>query len=66
MRAEIRGDMKNDLNAQDCPGGIDQKDQKECLDEIKNEDGKHPLDTIGRLVACRTSDLCKSTAIPNH
>jgi hypothetical protein len=52
-------DTRDDLNAKDCPGGIDQKELKECLEETSNSDCKNPFDEAGRLAACRTSDLCR-------
>jgi hypothetical protein len=63
---EIRGDMRDDLKASECPYGIDQKELNECLEEIRNESCNNPIDTISRLAACRTSDLCQKTAEPNR
>jgi hypothetical protein len=64
--AEVKKDKVEGLNASECPGGIDQKELGECLEEIRNEDCNNPLDTIGRLAACRTSDMCKATTAPNR
>lgn len=62
-----RGDLvakgRDELRAAECPGGIVQKELRECLEEIRNEDCNNPLDTLGRLAACRSSDLCKATGI---
>jgi len=55
---KLRADMKNDLNVQDCPRGIDQKELDECLSEIRNESCNNPIDKLERLAACSTSDLC--------
>lgn len=63
---KLKNDMRDDLNAKDCPRGIDQKELNECLVEIKNEDCNNPIDMIGRLAACRTSDLCLKTDLPNR
>ncbi len=63
---EIRNDMRDDLNSTDCPYGVDQKELNECLDSIKNESCGNPLETISRLAACRTSDMCLRTAAPNR
>jgi hypothetical protein len=63
---KLRGDMKDDLNANDCPRGIDQKELNECLEEIRNEKCGNPIDTISRLAACRTSDMCLKTDTPNR
>ncbi len=58
--SETKRDFADDLNAEECPAGIDQKELDECLQEIKNEDCGNPFDTLGRLAACRTSDLCRN------
>jgi hypothetical protein len=63
---KLKNDMRDDLSAKDCPRGIDQKELNECLDEIKNENCNNPIDMIGRLAACRTSDLCLKTDAPNR
>jgi hypothetical protein len=63
---EIQKDMQDDLNAKDCPGGIDQKELSQCLDSIKKESCGNPLETINRLAACRTSDMCLKTRGPNR
>lgn len=63
---KVKGDMRDDLSAKDCPRGIDQKELNECLEEIKNENCNNPIDMIGRLAACRTSDLCLSSDMPNR
>lgn len=57
---KLRTDMRDDLGAKECPAGIDQKELDECLTEINNNDCNNPLDSIGRLAACRSSDLCKN------
>jgi Family of unknown function (DUF6184) len=58
---KLSEDRKDDLNMDDCPRGVSQKELSECLAEIKNEDCNNPLDSLGRLAACRSSDLCMST-----
>lgn len=63
---KLKADMKEDLSAEECPRGIDQKELDECLQAIRNEDCKNPIDTISRLGACRTSDLCLKTSAPNR
>ena len=62
----LRIDMKDDLNASDCPQGVDQKELEGCLAEIKSESCNNPIDKIERLAACRTSDLCLKTRAPNR
>lgn len=63
---KVRTDMKEDLNAKECPHGIDEKELNECLEAIQKEDCNNPIDIIGRLAACRTGDLCLKTSAPNH
>ncbi len=63
---KLKADMRSDLNVNECPVGIDAKELNECLDAIRKEDCNNPLDTIGRLAACRTSDLCLKTTAPNR
>ncbi|WP_437737514.1 DUF6184 family natural product biosynthesis lipoprotein [Sorangium sp. So ce1335] len=59
--ARIRAEWREDLNLADCPGGVDAKELNECLEEIRNDDCGNPFDTLGRIAACRSSDLCKAT-----
>jgi hypothetical protein len=64
--SEIQKDMQDDLNAKDCPAGIDQKELNHCLDSIHKESCGNPLETINRLAACRTSEMCLRTRGPNR
>ncbi len=57
--ADVKKNFGKDLNAEDCPAGIDAKELSECVTEAKNEDCGNPFDAIGRAAACRKSDLCK-------
>jgi len=59
--AVVRNSFASDLNAADCPSGIDQRELAECMQEVRDENCSNPLDTLGRLAACRTSDMCRST-----
>ena len=56
--SKLKADMKEDLNANECPKGIDRKELDECLSEIRTEGCGNPIDKIERLAACRMSDLC--------
>ena len=55
---QMRGSLANDLNAANCPSGIDQPAVDKCMAAIRAEDCGHPLDTLARLEKCRTSALC--------
>lgn len=57
---KIGADWQQELNSYDCPGGVVVKELNECLEEIKNENCSSPFDTLGRIVACRSSDICKA------
>ena len=59
--AKISEEWRDDLNAYECPGGVVMKELSECLEEIKNEDCAQPFDTLGRIVACRSTDICKAS-----
>jgi hypothetical protein len=61
----VRDSRRDELNANACPAGIDQHELTECLTETRNEDCGNPVDAIGRIVACRSSDLCLHTT-PNR
>ena len=56
--ARVRNDWKDDLNARECPGGVNQKELDECLASIRNEDCNSPLDTLSRLTQCTAGPIC--------
>jgi hypothetical protein len=58
--SEIRETWKDELNTRECRGGIVQKELKECLEEVRNEDCNNPFDTLNRVLACREGDICKA------
>ena len=49
----------DDLDADACPSGIDSNELGKCLSEINAERCGAPLDTLERLVVCRSAALCK-------
>jgi hypothetical protein len=49
----------DDLDADACRSGIDRDELGKCLSEINVERCGAPLDTLERLVACRSAALCK-------
>lgn len=58
----FRAEHRKELNAWKCRGGINQKELAECVTEIRNNDCGAPIDTLERIVACRSSDLCDRVA----
>ncbi|MFO0601733.1 MAG: DUF6184 family natural product biosynthesis lipoprotein [Polyangiales bacterium] len=62
-RTVVVNDFARDLNAAECNAGIDRGELTECMNDIRTEDCNNPLDTLSRVAACRTSDLCRSTTV---
>jgi hypothetical protein len=56
---ELNSAGYDDLDAEACPNGLDQNEVGKCLSEIAAERCGAPLDTLERLVACRSATLCK-------
>ena len=56
--ARVSNDWKDDLNARECPGGINQKQLDECLAQIKAEACSSPLDTLARITECTSAQIC--------
>lgn len=55
---ELHSKVGADLTASECPRGIDAKELDECMESIRTESCNNPVDTISRLAACRTSEMC--------
>lgn len=58
-QTKVAQEWHDELNAYECPGGVVMKELQECLEEIRNEDCNSPFDALGRILACRESDICK-------
>lgn len=56
--ARIRDEWRDDLNALECPGGVNQTELNECLTAIRNEDCGNPFDTLGRVMDCSSGQIC--------
>jgi hypothetical protein len=56
--SRIRADWKDDLNARECPNGVNQSELDECLKAIRTEDCGNPFDTLNRLAACTKNQIC--------
>ena len=54
----LREDMREDLSASDCPGGVDPKRVDECLARIRTERCDSPVAELGRLRTCSAINLC--------
>jgi hypothetical protein len=56
--SELRGKVGDDLKPSECPAGVDSKAIDKCLDTIRTESCNNPIDTVARLAACRSGELC--------
>jgi hypothetical protein len=55
----MRGNIGNDLNSFQCPGGLDHPAVRECFAAIAGEEcGLHPVESITRMEKCRSGALC--------
>lgn len=55
---EVKAKTGSELRASDCPGGVDSKQLDKCVDSIRKESCDNPIDSMARLISCRSSDLC--------
>jgi hypothetical protein len=56
---QLRGSIGNDLNAYQCPGGLDGSAIQRCLSAISSEEcGAHPVEAITRMERCRSGAMC--------
>jgi hypothetical protein len=56
--ARIQNDWKEELNARECPGGINQYELNECMAQIRAEACGNPFDTLSRLAECTAGQIC--------
>lgn len=56
--ARIQNDWKDDLNARQCPGGINQHELDECLQQVRDESCANPFDTLARITECTSGQIC--------
>jgi hypothetical protein len=57
-RATVRAEWKDELNNVECPQGVNEGELNECLGEIRGEDCGSPIDTLSRVAACTTGQIC--------
>jgi hypothetical protein len=63
---EVRKNLTADLATSECPAGIDGHELDTCLDAIRTESCMNPLETLGRLTACRPGVLCMKAEMPHR
>lgn len=54
----IQADWKEDLNARDCPGGVNEKELRDCLEQVRGEACSNPFDTLARITECTSGQIC--------
>jgi hypothetical protein len=54
----IDAEWKDDLNARECPNGVNREQLDQCLTAIKNEDCGNPFDKLERVSACTVGQIC--------
>jgi hypothetical protein len=54
----IQSDWKDDLNARECPGGINQRQLDECVAQVRAESCGNPFDTLARITECTAGQIC--------
>lgn len=57
--ARVRADWKGDLNANECPAGVNEVRLNECLTSVKQEECGHPFETLDRVATCRSGAMCE-------
>ncbi len=55
----VRADWRDDLNARECPEGVDQGQLDECLAKVRSEDCNAPFDTLARVTECTANQICR-------
>ena len=56
--ARILNDGKEELNARDCPGGVNENELSECLAQVRAEACSNPFDTLARVTECTSGQIC--------
>lgn len=54
----IRNDWRDDLNARECPGGVNEHELSECLQQVRAEACSNPFDTLARVTECTSGQIC--------
>jgi hypothetical protein len=56
--ARIQNDWKEELNARECPGGINEQQLNECLAQVRSEACSNPFDALARITECTSAQIC--------
>jgi hypothetical protein len=55
---QVRGGAANDLNAYNCPRGIDQAGLNRCLASLEGGDCNLSFNRVSQIVDCRAGNMC--------
>jgi hypothetical protein len=55
---QMRGSIGNEMNAYNCPRGLDRDAVNRCTASVQTEECSHPFDTLMRFDKCRVGALC--------
>jgi hypothetical protein len=55
----VRSDWQGELSSLECPNGIDQSKLDVCLERLRTDGCANPVETLGRITACRQAELCR-------
>lgn len=56
----VRADWQGELSSLECPRGIEQTKLDACLDRLRTDGCANPVETLGRVAACRHAELCRA------
>jgi hypothetical protein len=54
----VRNEWRDDLNARECPGGVNQPQLDECLVKVRTESCGSPFGALARLTECTSAQIC--------
>jgi hypothetical protein len=57
-REEMSLDERSSLRADRCPGGLDADAVNECVDKVRSQRCRDPIDAIAREAVCQKLRLC--------
>lgn len=57
---KVRDTWKEDMNFNNCSGGVDANELDKCLSEIRNHECGSVIDHLSRVMQCRTGELCRT------
>jgi hypothetical protein len=56
----VRSDWQGELSSLECPRGIEHEKLETCLERLRTDGCANPVETLGRVAACRQAELCRA------